>query len=399
MFFNVVAWGMSWVNVRAVLPEVGAGQLGAMRYLIASSVMLPIWLYRGRPLPARGDWPVVASLGLFGFCLSNLGINYGERTVNAGTGSMPISCIPVLVILLGVLTGRERVGLLAWLGIGLSMAGVVLTAAGSAAGLTFNLGSLLILGAALCAAIQTLISKALTQRYAAVDVTTWAVWVGTLGLLPFSADLVGTARHLSRLGLGSLGLPRPGPLCPLLPDLVLGAGETAHHDGDERGLCHPGLLRPLRLDDPRRAAFLADLAGRSGHPRRRRLGTDVDEKTEKLSTAAARWRTVKGTTTFVPLPPPYFPISAAVQGAVRPLFASRTALTSAGVTAGAELPKAERTYGRTSASCWSSRPMGGMGTRPYSLPRTLVGPDRPCIVFRMRVCASPATHSRVASGG
>jgi hypothetical protein len=29
MFFNVVAWGMSWVNVRAVLPEVGAGQLGA----------------------------------------------------------------------------------------------------------------------------------------------------------------------------------------------------------------------------------------------------------------------------------------------------------------------------------------------------------------------------------
>ena len=99
MFFNVVAWGMSWVNVRAVLPEVGAGQLGAMRYLLASAVMLPIWLYRGRPLPARSDWSTVASLGLFGFCLYNLGINYGERTVNAGTGSMLISCIPVLVIL------------------------------------------------------------------------------------------------------------------------------------------------------------------------------------------------------------------------------------------------------------------------------------------------------------
>lgn len=200
MFFNVVAWGMSWVNVRAVLPEVGAGQLGAMRYLLASAVMLPIWLYRGRPLPARSDWPTVASLGLFGFCLYNLGINYGERTVNAGTGSMLISCIPVLVILLGVFTGREKVGLLAWLGIGLSMTGVVLTAAGSETGLTFNLGSLLILGAALCAAIQTLISKALTQRYAAVDVTTWAIWFGTLGLLPFSEDLPGAAGRLSGLG-------------------------------------------------------------------------------------------------------------------------------------------------------------------------------------------------------
>ena len=200
MLFNVVAWGMSWVNVRAVLPEVGSGQLGAMRYLIASSVMLPIWLYRGRPLPARDDWPNVALLGLFGFCLYNLGINYGERTVNAGTGSMLISCIPILVILIGVASGREKVGLLAWLGIGLSMAGVILTAAGSETGLIFDLGSFLILGAALCAAIQTLISKSLTQRYAAVDVTTWAIWLGTLGLLPFSHDLPDAFSGLSTLG-------------------------------------------------------------------------------------------------------------------------------------------------------------------------------------------------------
>ncbi len=223
MFFNVVAWGMSWVNVRAVLPEVGAGQLGAMRYLLASAVMLPIWLIRGRPLPARGDWPMVASLGLFGFCLYNLGINYGERTVNAGTGSMLISCIPVLVIVLGVVTGREKVGLLAWLGIALSMSGVVLTAAGSETGLTFNVGSLLILGAALCAAIQTLISKALTQRYAAVDVTTWAIWLGTLGLLPFSEDIVGTATRLSGSGwvhLLFLGMV-PAALCYTIWSWVL----------------------------------------------------------------------------------------------------------------------------------------------------------------------------------
>ena len=180
MLFNIIAWGMSWVSVRTVLTELDAGQVGALRYLIASAVMLPVWLYRGRPLPDKSDLGLVTLLGLFGFCLYNLGINYGERTVNAGTGSMLISCIPVLVILLGVFTGREKVGLLAWLGIGLSMTGVVLTAAGSETGLTFNLGSLLILGAAFCAAIQTLISKALTQRYAAVDVTTWAIWLGTL---------------------------------------------------------------------------------------------------------------------------------------------------------------------------------------------------------------------------
>ena len=200
MFFNVVAWGMSWVNVRAVLPEVGSGQLGALRYLIASAVMLPVWLIRGRPLPARSDWPAVGALGLFGFCLYNLGINYGERTVNAGTGSMLISCIPVLVLLLGWLTGREKVSLLSALGIGVAMVGVGLTAAGSDSGLTLNLGALLILGAAGCAAIQTLISKSLALRYPAIDVTTWAIWLGTLGLLPFSHDLAATTGRLTGLG-------------------------------------------------------------------------------------------------------------------------------------------------------------------------------------------------------
>jgi drug/metabolite transporter (DMT)-like permease len=100
---------------------------------------------------------------------------------------------------------------------------VILTAAGSETGLTFNLGSLLILGAALCAAIQTLISKALTQRYAAVDVTTWAIWLGTLGLLPFSEDLVGTASRLSGIGwvhLIFLGVV-PAALCYTIWSWVL----------------------------------------------------------------------------------------------------------------------------------------------------------------------------------
>ena len=41
MLFNIIAWGMSWVSVRIVLTELDAGQVGAMRYLIASAVMLP----------------------------------------------------------------------------------------------------------------------------------------------------------------------------------------------------------------------------------------------------------------------------------------------------------------------------------------------------------------------
>ena len=201
MLFNIVAWGMSWVSVRTVLTELDAGQVGAMRYLIASAVMVPVWFWRGRPLPARSDLLLVTLLGLFGFCFYNLGINFGEKTVDAGTGSLLISFQPILVIVIGVLLRREVVSLVAWIGILISMAGVIMTAIGGSVGLTLNLGTILILGAALSSAIQTLINKALTRRYHALDVTTWAIWIGTFGLLPFAHDLPGAWGHLSTNGL------------------------------------------------------------------------------------------------------------------------------------------------------------------------------------------------------
>ena len=201
MLFNIIAGGMSWVSVRTVLTELDAGQVGAMRYLIASAVMLPVWLYRGRPLPDRSDLGLVALLGLFGFCFYNLGINFGEKTVDAGTGSLLGSFQPIIVIIIGVLLRRETVSLVSWIGILISMAGVIMTAIGGSAGLTLNFGTILILGAALSSAIQTLINKALTRRYHALDVTTWAIWIGTLGLLPFSHDLLGAWGQLSTNGL------------------------------------------------------------------------------------------------------------------------------------------------------------------------------------------------------
>ena len=53
--FNLVAWGLSWVNVRAIVREVGPGELGAMRYLIA--VHIPIILVAAA-VPLL-DWPLL----------------------------------------------------------------------------------------------------------------------------------------------------------------------------------------------------------------------------------------------------------------------------------------------------------------------------------------------------
>lgn len=216
--FNILAWGLSWINVRAAVPHVGAGQLGALRYLIASAVLVPVWFYRGRPLPQARDWPAIVLMGVTGFTLYNLGINYGEETVNAGTGSLLISCVPIMVVLAGVLSGRERVGWLTWLGIGVSMGGVVLTATANDGGIQFNTGTIYIFGAAVAAAIYTFLTKPLLRNYHAIDLTTWAIWVGTLGLLPFGHNLVATAVQAplgALLHIAFLGLV-PAALCYIL---------------------------------------------------------------------------------------------------------------------------------------------------------------------------------------
>ena len=119
---------------------------------------------------------------------------------------MLISCVPILVVLYGALSGSEKVTPYAWLGILTSMVGVAFTSGVLENGVTLNEGTVMIFGAALCAAIQTLLSKHLTRRYAAIDVTTWAIWLGTLGLLPFSHDLLG-GRERERPELaGDVGL-------------------------------------------------------------------------------------------------------------------------------------------------------------------------------------------------
>lgn len=216
--FNILAWGLSWINVRAAVPHVGAGQLGALRYLLASAVLLPVWFYRGRPLPQTRDWPALACMGLTGFTLYNLGINFGEETVNAGTGSLLISCVPIMVVLAGVLSGREQVGGRTWLGIGVSMGGVVLTASASEGGLQFNIGTVYIFGAAVAAAIYTFLNKPLLGSYHAIDLTTWAIWIGTLGLLPFGHNLFATVQQAptsALLHIAFLGLV-PAALCYIL---------------------------------------------------------------------------------------------------------------------------------------------------------------------------------------
>ena len=193
---GVLAWSTAWVCVRAAGVDYAPGQLALGRYLIASLILLPLFWAR-KPRFARRDWPRIVGAGLFGFTLYNLGINAGERLVTAGAAALIATTIPILSTLSAQLFLGESVGPRAWWGSGVAVAGVALIAWGEAGGLGFSPGAAWVLGAALCAAIYNTLQKPLLQRYAALDVTSAAIFCGTLLLLPLGGGLVGAVRLAS----------------------------------------------------------------------------------------------------------------------------------------------------------------------------------------------------------
>lgn len=215
LLVTILGWGWAWVGIRDTVRFYEPGPLALGRYLVASLVLLPIWLKRGARLPARADVLPMFFLGLTGFSVYNLAINAGERTITAGTAALIAACIPVLVTLGGRFFFAEKLTWQGWLGIFTAFAGVALTTAGAEGALQLSHGALLVLGAAVAATVYGLLNKKMLKKYPPLEVTTWAIWAGTLGLVPTGLGLpaaVQQAPWSATVKIAFLGII-PGALC------------------------------------------------------------------------------------------------------------------------------------------------------------------------------------------
>jgi drug/metabolite transporter (DMT)-like permease len=94
-----------------------------------------------------------------------------------------------------------------------SFSGALVIGLGKGSGIPLSWGAALILVAALASSAYTIIQKRMLDRYRPLEITTCAVWAGTILLLPFSAGLAGQIRA--------------APLGDTLAVIYLGAGPTA----------------------------------------------------------------------------------------------------------------------------------------------------------------------------
>jgi drug/metabolite transporter (DMT)-like permease len=205
-----VLFGVSVVAVRVAVRDVPPVSLAVLRFgqggLLLAGILLVV-----APSHLRASWERLRLFGLLGgvlFVLFPLTFNVGLQHTEASRGAVMLATMPIWSALLGRLVG-ERLTWWQVLGVGLSVVGIGLAflepgrALGGDAMSLVGDGLLLLTG--LLGAVYGLVAKRVLADDSPATVTTYAMLIGTLLLLP-AALLEGLVPALGRLDWRLLGL-------------------------------------------------------------------------------------------------------------------------------------------------------------------------------------------------
>lgn len=183
--FTVMAWASSFPAIRAGLAGFGPAEMAALRFALAGGPAALFLIATRTKLPERADiWRFLVGGVIFiaGYALL---LNFGQRVVPAGPAAFIINTNPIMTAVLAMMILGERFSLTAWLGTALSFAGIGVIALGKGLDVEIGTSVLLILGAAFCNAITTVVQKPLFGRYKPLHVAAWNQAIGGFVLLPF----------------------------------------------------------------------------------------------------------------------------------------------------------------------------------------------------------------------
>jgi drug/metabolite transporter (DMT)-like permease len=160
----------------------------SLRFGLVALLLFPYLKWRGVSLRMqRSDIPRFFVSGLCGFAFYNMLYIVGLSHTSAFSAAILISVAPVFILLLSAIFGLERVLPVQWAGVALSLLGVAIFIGDKLLAGEPAIGDLLNMIAALCFAIYGLTTRPLVERYGAQATTAWAVLIGLVAIIPFTA--------------------------------------------------------------------------------------------------------------------------------------------------------------------------------------------------------------------
>ncbi|MDP8972511.1 MAG: DMT family transporter [Actinomycetota bacterium] len=206
---TVFFWASAYAGIRAALQAFGPGEVALARLLVAAVVLALYAATTRMRMPEARDLPVILLAGSLAFAVYHVALNYGEITVSAGAAGVLIATAPVFTALLAAAFLGERLRPLGWAGMAVSFAGAALISVDEGGGLALDPGAFLILLSAVCVSAYFVFQRPYLAKYGALAFTTYAIWAGTVFVLPYLPGLfsqslaapTGTSLVLVYLGL------------------------------------------------------------------------------------------------------------------------------------------------------------------------------------------------------
>src|SRR3954462_3138917 len=197
-------WGVNFAFVKYVLDALGVGPFLFIRFaampVLVFLLLLLVFRHRiGKTVPKREDWPRFLACGLIGHTLHIGIVFWGIHLSTAFSSAVVLTSQPLFTLLILLVLGAER---LRWS----QVAGPLIAFAGIAVFLSdkfsrgvvhAGLGDLVLLVAAACFSLYTVLARPLVARYGPLIVLAYTLFLGAPPLLLisapsfFGADLAG----------------------------------------------------------------------------------------------------------------------------------------------------------------------------------------------------------------
>ncbi|KUO51465.1 MAG: hypothetical protein APF76_13965 [Desulfitibacter sp. BRH_c19] len=182
------SWGASFVAARYAVQELHPLIAASWRFILAFIVLLPILIAKeGKSsLVSVRDLPLLFAAGFTGIVLYNVCFFTGLKTTYAINGSLIVATGPVITALLSSWFLKEKVTIKHWLGLLLSISGViVIISLGSMEvllNLNFNQGDILIAFGVFNWSLYTIVGKFTSKKFSSLLTITYACGIGAIVL-------------------------------------------------------------------------------------------------------------------------------------------------------------------------------------------------------------------------
>jgi drug/metabolite transporter (DMT)-like permease len=195
----VVLWASSFVGIRAAIVEFSPIDIAVLRFIVSSIALFLITIFQSISLPKKKDFLLFVLLGLV-FFVNHISLNYGTQTITAGETTLIVSTSQLFQVFLAYLFLKEALSKRFLLGLFFCFIGVAIIAFQNSIGMSFNLGVVFVLVAAITNAVYFILQKPLLVKFKPLEVVSYSTWITTLFLLPFEG---GAIEKLSNVQLSS----------------------------------------------------------------------------------------------------------------------------------------------------------------------------------------------------